>query len=105
VLRADYVANKKNGGGLLGYSFDDAVNGIGRGVLDDGSFAKGDSVGANRWALSLGMNYLIDENTLFKIEFRHDGANQPVFAAQSGLDVKGYRKSNQLLGASVVVQF
>jgi len=51
------------------------------------------------------MNYLYDENTIFKLEFRHDGANQPVFANQKGLDVTGYRKSNQLLGASVVVKF
>ncbi len=105
VLRADFVANKKNGGGLLGYSFDDGINGIGRGVLDDGSFAKGEDTGSNRWALSLGMNYLFDENTTFKLEFRHDGASQPVFAQHSGLDIKGYRKTNQLLGASVVVKF
>jgi hypothetical protein len=31
-LRADYVNNKRNGGGLLGYSFDDGINGIGRGL-------------------------------------------------------------------------
>jgi hypothetical protein len=105
VLRGDYVVNRKNGGGLLGYSFDDGINGIGRGTLDDGSFAKGEDVGSNRWALSLGMNYLYDENTIFKLEFRHDGASQPVFAQQSGLAVKGWRKSNQLLGASVVVKF
>ncbi len=79
VLRADYVDNTKNGGGLLGYSFDDHVNGIGRGLLGDGSFAKGESVGANRYAISLGMNYLFDESTIFKLEYRYDGADQPVF--------------------------
>lgn len=105
VLRADYVSNKRNGGGLLGYSFDDGLNGIGRGLAADGSFAKGESVGSNRWALSLGMNYLYDENTILKIEFRHDGASQPVFMSQSGLDPRGWRKTNQLLGASVVVKF
>jgi len=105
VLRADYIANKRNGGGLLGYTSDDGLNGIGRGLLDDGSFAKGESVGSNRWALSLGMNYLYDENTILKLEFRHDGASQPVFMTQSGLDPRGWRKSNQLLGASVVVKF
>jgi len=62
-------------------------------------------VGSNRWALSLGMNYLYDEFTLFKLEFRHDGASQPVFASMSGNGIKGYSKSNQLLGASVVVKF
>jgi hypothetical protein len=55
MLRADYVNNKKNGGGLLGYSYDDGINGIGRGWLADGSFAKGEgtwaaTAGRCRWA-------------------------------------------------------
>ena len=102
VMRADYAANKTNGGGLLGYSFDDGINGIGRGVMPDGSFAKGDGVGANRYALSLGMSYRVDENSTFKFEYRLDGANQPVFLdARDG----SYAKKNQLLGASMVVSF
>lgn len=102
VLRADYIRNEKNGGGLLGYSFDDDINGIGRGLRDDGSFARGESVGGNRYALSLGMNYRFDENSLFKLEYRYDGASQPVFLKVSdGV----YRKSNQLLGASMVLSF
>jgi long-subunit fatty acid transport protein len=93
----------KNGGGLLGYSFDDGINGIGRGLDADGSFAKGESVGANRYALSLGMNYLFDENTNFKVEYRYDGADQPVFeSTPAGATTE---KSNQLFGASVVVRF
>ncbi|MFN9744832.1 MAG: DUF3138 family protein [Betaproteobacteria bacterium] len=102
VLRADYIANKKNGGGLLGYSFDDDINGIGRGLDADGNFAKGESVGSNRWALTMGLNYLYDENTILKFELRQDGASQPVF-----YDTKSsrYYKSNTLLGASVVVSF
>ena len=102
VLRADYINNKKNGGGLLGYSFDDGINGIGRGLDADGNYAKSESVGSNRWALTLGMNYLYDENTVVKFELRQDGASQPVF-----YDTKSsrYYKSNTLLGASVVVSF
>ena len=102
VLRADYVDNSKNGGGLLGFSFDDPINGIGRGLLDDGSFAKGESVGANRWAISLGMNYLFDENTIFKLEYRYDGADQPVFEY---VGEGRFEKSNSVFGASVVVSF
>ena len=102
VMRADYVKNTKNGGGLLGYSFDDPINGIGRGTLADGSFVKGAGVGSNRYALSLGMNYLFDENTIFKLEYRYDGAEQPVFNYVSD---GTYRKSNQIFGASVVVSF
>ena len=102
VLRADYVDNTKNGGGLLGFSYDDYVNGIGRGLLGDGSYAKGEAVGSNRTAFSLGMNYLFDENTIFKLEYRYDAASQPVFEV---LRDGGYAKSNNLFGASVVVSF
>ncbi len=102
ILRADYVNNKKNGGGLLGYTSDDGVNGIGRGLLADGSFAKGEATGANRYALSLGMKYRVDENATFKLEYRLDGANQPVF---SNADGTSFAKTNHLLGASMVVSF
>jgi hypothetical protein len=102
IVRADYINNTKNGGGLLGYSYDDGVNGIGRGVLADGSFAKGDGTGTNRYALSLGMSYRMDENTTFKAEYRLDGANQPVFSNAAGTS---FAKTNHLLGASMVVSF
>ena len=102
VLRGDYLKNDSNGGGLLGYSFDDPVNGIGRGLLASGAYAKGDAVGANRYALSAGLNYLFDEGTVFKLELRRDGADQPVFeVVRNGL----FSKSNTLVGASVVVSF
>ena len=102
VVRADYVNNTKNGGGLLGYSYDDGLNGIGRGLLDDGSFAKGEGVGANRYALSTGFNYRFDESAIFKMEYRLDGASQPVFQqASTGL----YSKRNHVFGASMVVSF
>jgi hypothetical protein len=102
VLRADYLENTRNGGGLLGFSFDDYANGIGRGLLADGSFAKGESEGANRWAVSLGMNYVFDESTIFKLEYRYDGADQPVFEY---LGDGTFEKSNSVFGASVVVRF
>ena len=102
ILRADYINNSKNGGGLLGYSFDDGLNGIGRGVLADGSFAKGDGTGSNRFALSMGMSYRVDENATLKLEYRLDGANQPVF---SNPDATRFSKTNSLLGASMVVSF
>ena len=102
LLRADYMNNAKNGGGLLGYSFDDGINGIGRGLLADGSYAKGDSVGTNRYALSMGIGYRVDENSTLKLEYRLDGASQPVF---SNPDATRYSKTNHLLGASVVVSF
>ena len=102
ILRADYINNTKNGGGLLGYSYDDGINGIGRGVLADGSFAKGEGTGSNRYALSMGISYRVDENSTFKLEYRFDNSSQPVFAnPENGR----FSKTNQLLGASMVVSF
>lgn len=107
VGRFDYVKNSKNGGGLLGYTVADDRNGWGPDATlgCDAAAAEnadGCSKGANRMALSLGLSYLYNLNTTFKAEYRMDRANQPVF-----LDVRSgeYRKSNNVLGTSVVVSF
>ncbi len=52
--------------------------------------------------MSLGLNYLFNQYTMFKVEARYDWSNLPVF-----LDVNdgGYRKNNTVLGTSVVVSF
>lgn len=96
TARLDYIANKKNGGGLLGYTAADDRNGIGPDVNGD------PERGANRMALTLGASYLFNLNTTFKVEYRIDRANLPVF-----IDVKdgSYSKTNQLFGASVLVSF
>ena len=106
TARFDYVNNKKNGGGLLGYTGSDDRNGIGPGfVFDDesGSWVQNDPErGANRMALTLGASWLFNLNTTFKAEYRLDRANQAVF-----IDAKdgSYSKSNHLLGASMVLSF
>lgn len=113
LVRADYIHNRTNGGGLFGYtgywygadgaSLDDR-NGIGpAGDLDcTNPTTDGCSRGANRYALSLGMKYLLNEHTTLKAEYRLDGATERVFYdVGSGT----YKKTNQLLGASVVVAF
>ena len=106
VARFDYIDNHKNGGGLLQYSSADGRNGIDPGMVRDGetgTWVVGDpNKGANRYALAVGVNYLLTPNTTIKTEYRFDAASQPVF-----LDTKdgSYRKNNQLLGASVVVSF
>ncbi|MEQ1682929.1 MAG: DUF3138 family protein [Burkholderiaceae bacterium] len=105
IARVDYINNKKNGGGLLGYTFADDRNGIGPGYVDDGAggWMAGDQErGANRMAISFGVGYLFNANTTFKAEYRLDRANQAVF-----IDAKdgSYSKSNHLLGASMVLSF
>ncbi len=96
IARFDYLNNKKNGGGLLGYTGSDDRNGIGPDPAGD------PEVGANRYALSLGMNYLFNLNTVFKAEYRLDRASQAVFHYVKD---DSYKKSNHVLGAAVVVSF
>jgi Protein of unknown function (DUF3138) len=103
--RIDYVNNKKNGGGLLGYNFADGRNGIGPDTtidcVTDATIAACNK-GANRTSLTLGASWLFNLNTTFKAEYRLDRANLPVF-----IDVKSntFSKTNHMLGASVLVWF
>ncbi len=106
VVRADFIYNKKNGGGLLGFGAD-SLNGIGPGFdgydPDTGEAVVVDSQrGANRFAISLGGNYRFNEYTLFKAEYRLDRANKRVFEY---VDDGEFKKTNHLFGASVVVTF
>jgi len=110
VIRADWINNTKNGGGLLGYTgyYDgagtagDYRNGIGA----NANCVPGDSTtsckGANRGAVALGFNYLLTGNTTFKAEYRLDFASQPVFL---DTDNNTFKKTNSLLGASLVTSF
>ena len=59
-------------------------------------------VGANRYALSLGVHYTYNSNVAFKAEYRLDRASRVVF---EDVDEGLYRRSNQLFGASMVVSF
>ncbi len=104
VVRMDHIRNARNGGGLLTYAANDDRNGIGIDPTIDCTIdatLKACNTGANRTALSFGLSYLWDLNTTFRVEYRLDRANLPVFGYEDGT----YRKSNSLLGASVVVSF
>jgi hypothetical protein len=110
VVRADYINDQKNGGGLLGYTgntnadgtpaFGDHRNGLG--ISPNCSPFGSDCRGANRAAIAMGFNYLLTTNTTIKAEYRLDLASQAVF-----LDVKTgtYKKNNSLLGGTMVVSF
>ncbi len=96
IARLDYLNNKKNGGGTLGFVFPDSRNGLGPDPSGD------PEIGANRMALSLGARYIFNANTTMKAEYRLDRASLPVF-----VDVRdgSFKRSNQLFGASVVMSF
>lgn len=119
LVRADYLHNRSNGGGLFGYTgywpgygtgglAGDYRNGIGPDATlgcegtDAALLPAGCHRGANRYALSLGLRYLLNEHTTLKAEYRLDGATERVF-----YDVRSghFLKRNQLLAASVVVAF
>ena len=75
-------------------------NGIGRGAsaAGDGQLRQGRVGGRQPLCPVVGMNYVFDESTIFKVEYRYDGANQPVFEY---VDDGTYRKNNSVFGASV----
>lgn len=115
TVRADYIKNDKNGGGIFGSvpfcdeetgeCIADGRNGFGPEMVYDSEteswIADPSGKGLNRYALSLGLSYLYGLNTTFKVEYRLDGASGPAFLDRDG----SYRKTNHLLGTSVVVAF
>jgi hypothetical protein len=106
VGRFDYINNSRNGGGLLGYGIDSG-NGIGPAgtlgcVQGAAAVVSGCDQGANRYALSLGVNYTFNQYAMFKAEYRYDWSNLDVFQYVSD---GSFRKYNNLFGASVVVSF
>ena len=119
VARADFINNSRNGGGVFGYANNagpgvvayDPRNGFGASQQDIADYTAGsiaELTGANRYALSLGLNYLLNPTTTWKMEVRYDGANKDVFQDLRG-DPTGvgmvFRNSNLLLGTSVVLSF
>ena len=106
VVRADYIHNRQHGGGLLGFGAD-SLNGIGPGFdgtldADDNLVPIGGQRGANRYALSVGGNFHFNEYTIFKLEYRFDGATKRVFEY---VDSGNFKKTNHLFGAQMVVSF
>lgn len=96
VLRADFIYDQKNGGGLLTYSAVDDHNGL-------GPAPGGDPLrGANRYAVSAGGSFAFTTNVVFKAEYRLDGADLRVFRVVSD---GGLSRTNHLFGTSVVVSF
>ncbi len=118
VARADYINNSKNGGGMFGYANSsapgiafDSRNGFGASQQDIADYTAGtisELTGANRYALSVGFNYLVNPTTTWKMELRYDGATKDVFQDYRN-DPTGaagvFKNNNILLGTSVVVSF
>ena len=96
IARLDYLNNKKNGGGTLGWVFPDSRNGLGPDPFGN------PEIGTNRIALSIGGRYTVNPSTIVKAEYRIDQASLPVFL---DLGDGSYKRSNRLFGASLVMSF
>ena len=105
LVRADYLNNSGNGGGLFG-SGADARDGIGPEMIGRGADGRlvyrNPDLGASRYALAVGLNYVFNTNVSFKAEYRLDHATLPVFEV---VNDGSFRRSNHLFGASMVVSF
>ena len=105
IVRADYLNNSRNGGGLYG-SGADARDGIGPEMIGRGADGRlqfrNPDLGASRYALAVGLNYVFNVNVSFKAEYRLDHATLPVFEV---VNDGSFRRSNHLFGASMLQSF
>ena len=105
LVRADYLNNSGSGGGLFG-SGADARDGIGPEMIGRGAdgrlLYRNPDLGASRYALAVGLNYVFNTNVSFKAEYRLDHATLPVFEV---INDGSFRRSNHLFGASMVLSF
>lgn len=95
IVRADFLNSRRNGGGMY---FNDGTFGP---ELDSAGAIIDPNRGANRYALSLGFNYLVNENTQWKTEVRFDRSSGFNFLDAAGNPVK----RNTTLGTAIVVSF
>ncbi|MFC6522457.1 DUF3138 family protein [Undibacterium arcticum] len=92
IVRLDYIKNDKNGGGtpnLLSSgtcqadsgptACGDYRNGFGPGIDNTTGLINDPNKGANRYALTLGLDYAMTANAMLKFEVRYDRATQNTF--------------------------
>jgi hypothetical protein len=124
ITRFDFIANKNNGGGVFGstlnqvmledgtnatyadgtkVAYPDGRNGFGPGMVYDGAnwVVLDPSTGSNRYALALGLNYLLMPGVNLKGEYRYDRSSNNVFKNAD----ENYVRDNHVLAVSTVVSF
>lgn len=102
LARFDYIDNRANGGGIY-YNPADALGGTVYGPERDSSGSISDpSKGANRYAISTGLNYAVNANTQWKTELRFDRSSGHNFLDSDGVT---YKQNNTTIGTSLVVSF
>ncbi|TDV16700.1 DUF3138 family protein [Paraburkholderia caballeronis] len=110
TLRYDVLADGKNGGGGGGIALNgngmDTANGFGIGAdcLARSQSAGGfgfECKGATRQDVALDLLFYPTQQTIVKVEYRHDWATQNVFLHSNG----SYGKHNDLLGTQFIYSF
>jgi len=102
IARLDFINNRRNGGGV--YFNPTSASGLSTVFgpeLDNTGVAPDPTRGANRYALSTGLNYSVNENTQWKTELRIDRSTGFNFETSNGV----FKKSNTTLGTGLVVSF
>lgn len=104
LYRADYIYNRKNGGGTYAYPAGGS-GGLGQEIDANGTSvvdSDGIAVGANLMRLTIGTNYQVNANTQWKVEYLVDTSSGYNFT-----DIETNRISRQRtrLGTSLVLSF
>lgn len=111
LARADYLENRKNGGGTYVYNYlNNPLDTLGTGAtagtglgpeLDSAGAIVDPTVGANLLRLSLGTNYLLNATTQWKTEVRVDQSSGYNFMDEGGAP----KREKTSIGTSLVVSF
>ncbi len=111
LARADYLENRKNGGGTYVYNYlNNPLDALGTGAtagtglgpeLDSAGVIVDPTVGANLTRLSLGTNYLLNATTQWKTEVRVDQSSGYNFTDEGGAP----KREKTSIGTSLVVSF
>jgi len=111
LARADYIENRKNGGGTYAANFlnnpldalgtrPTAGTGLGPEQSSDGAVVD-PTVGANLTRLSLGTNFLVNKTTQWKTEIRFDQSTGHNFTDEN----RAPKRDKTSIGTSLVVSF
>ena len=101
LARLDYINNRSNGGGMYFNPTDANRTTVFGPELDNTGAVINPTRGANRYALTTGVNYAVNDNTQWKAELRFDRSSGYNFLNSNGI----YKKGNTTLSTGIVVSF
>jgi hypothetical protein len=101
IARADYIDNRANGGGMYFNPADAKATTVFGPELDETGVAADTTRGANRYALTAGVNFVVNANTQWKTEIRLDRSTGYNFLDSNSQ----YKQGNTTVGTALVVSF